>query len=146
MQKVRVVLDTNMLISGIKWKRGKPRKILSRGLKGEFTILITTEILNEMCRVLRKKFDTSDVRSYRWYRLIGSRSEIVRPKGRIEGVSVDPDDDKFLACALYGGAKFIVSGDPHLRDLKKYRGIEILSGNKFLVYMDSKKDRLYLKV
>ncbi len=50
----------------------------------------------------------------------------------VSGVSPDPDDDKFLACALEGQADYIVTGDPHLLNLKQYHGINILKPYEFL--------------
>jgi hypothetical protein len=49
----------------------------------------------------------------------------------VSGVSPDPDDDKFLACALEAQADCIVSGDPDLLDLSRYRGIDILNPREF---------------
>jgi predicted nucleic acid-binding protein len=50
----------------------------------------------------------------------------------LEAVSADPDDDKFIACALSSGSKLIVSGDKHLLDVNGYRGIEILKPRPFI--------------
>ena len=51
----------------------------------------------------------------------------------LEGqVCADPDDDKFLACALASGARIIVSGDKHLVDVSGYRGIEVLRPRAFV--------------
>jgi len=47
-------------------------------------------------------------------------------------VAADPDDDKFVECALVAGAKIIVSGDRHLLDLDKYEDIEMLTAAQFL--------------
>lgn len=53
-----------------------------------------------------------------------------KPKERI--VPDDPDDDFVVACALEGNADYIISGDPHLTELKSYRGIEILPPAEFV--------------
>ncbi|MBC8449754.1 MAG: hypothetical protein H8D78_18640 [Chloroflexi bacterium] len=49
----------------------------------------------------------------------------------VKKVEADPSDDKFLACALEGDADFIVSEDPHLRNLKQYQGTRIISLEQF---------------
>lgn len=47
----------------------------------------------------------------------------------------DPDDNKFLECAIAGGADYIVSGDAHLVEMEEYRGIQILTPAEFLVVL-----------
>jgi predicted nucleic acid-binding protein len=49
-----------------------------------------------------------------------------------EGICDDPDDDKFLACALASESRIIVSGDKHLLKVSGYKGIEVLRPRKFL--------------
>lgn len=51
---------------------------------------------------------------------------MVKPDALDDGMCADPDDDKFIACALAAGTKLIVSGDKHLLDVNGYRGIEVL--------------------
>lgn len=47
-------------------------------------------------------------------------------------IANDPDDDKFLACAVAAKASAIISGDPHLLALGSYRGIRIMTPVQFL--------------
>ena len=49
----------------------------------------------------------------------------------VSKIEADPSDDKFLACALEGAADYIISEDPHLRDLKDYQGIAIIGLEQF---------------
>jgi putative PIN family toxin of toxin-antitoxin system len=58
--------------------------------------------------------------------------EVVEAQAETKGICRDPDDDKIIACAVAGGAKYIVSGDKDLLDLSKYRGVRIISGSGFL--------------
>lgn len=51
-------------------------------------------------------------------------------------VAADPDDDKFIACALAAGASHIISGDPHLLAVASYQGILILTPAQFLDSID----------
>lgn len=60
------------------------------------------------------------------------QAEMCQAEPLPEAVSADPDDDKFIACALASGSKLIVSGDKHLLDVDGYRGIEILKPRAFL--------------
>ena len=51
---------------------------------------------------------------------------------QIQAVYDDPDDDKFIECAVSGNADYIISGDQHLLQLKEYSGIKILNASEFL--------------
>ena len=64
--------------------------------------------------------------------LLTVKAELILASGLPEPVCDDPDDDKFLACALASKAKLIVSGDKHLLRVSSYRGIVILSPRKFI--------------
>ena len=58
--------------------------------------------------------------------------EVVEIKQKVHGVCRDPEDDKFLACALSGAAQFILSGDKDLTDFKRYKSIRIIKASEFL--------------
>jgi putative PIN family toxin of toxin-antitoxin system len=136
-QLLRAVLDTNVYVSGTILSRGTPFEVLE-AWRGQRFILVTSEsIIAELERVLRyprirKRYAVTaqDVA-----RLIASlRADALVTPGdyEVSGVSADPDDDQFLACALEGKADCIVTGDPHLLDLGRYHGIEILTPREFL--------------
>jgi uncharacterized protein len=63
---------------------------------------------------------------------IARHADLVETDVTLEPVSADRDDDVFLACALAGGAGFIVSGDRHLKEVSGWRGISVLSPRRFL--------------
>ena len=131
----KVVPDTNILVSALIKKVGKPAQIL-RSL-GRFVLLTSEEILAELEEVLHRRhiqhryhLSDADIAEYlTWLRTVAH----LVPVPTIQAVITDdPDDDKFLACAIEGGAAFIVSGDPHLLDLEEYQGIRILTPAAFL--------------
>lgn len=62
--------------------------------------------------------------------------EVVEITGEVSGVCRDPDDDKFIACALAASADFIVSGDKDLCDIAKYRSIKIVRASDLLKMID----------
>ncbi|MFQ6072670.1 MAG: putative toxin-antitoxin system toxin component, PIN family [Methanosarcinales archaeon] len=130
---MRVVLDTNIKVSAIGWK-GNPRKILQLGIDGKITLLESLETLNELQEVLyRDKFDfiPSD-KKLSILRILVELSEIIKPEIKLEVIKDDPDDNKFLECAIAGNANYLISGDKHLLKLKYFRGIKILSAKEFL--------------
>ncbi|MBU0511931.1 MAG: putative toxin-antitoxin system toxin component, PIN family [Chloroflexi bacterium] len=129
---LRSTNDTNVWVSGINWKHGKPRQLLELALARAFTHVTSLEILFEITRVLRDYFGYSDEDAYEWYREIGELSEVVRPTMRLNVVKTDSTDNRFVECALEGRANYIVSGDHHLLDLGSYQDIQIVKVSDFL--------------
>lgn len=60
----------------------------------------------------------------------------------IAEVEDDPDDDKFLVCAVEGAANYIISGDPHLLNMGSYQEITILDLHQFLNTLSSQETKL----
>jgi uncharacterized protein len=130
---MKVVIDTNVLISGIFWS-GKPKILLNKARRGEI-ILVTSEVLlNELKDIL--------IREDKPFRLTGSGadrvvssirviSDIIVPISKVS-ICRDEDDNRVLECALDGNAKYIVTGDFDLLDLKEHQGIAILGVADFL--------------
>ncbi len=68
--------------------------------------------------------------------MIGNQSIVVTPAERIEVIERDLDDNRILECAVEGNANYIISGDRHLLDLGRYRGIEIITTSEFLALLE----------
>lgn len=131
---IRVVLDTNMLVSAVGWKHSKPRIILEACLSGKFRLVESPELLKEFIAVMeRPKFGFIPEEQKRELvaRLI-NYCEIVEPKKKLNIIKNDPADNKVLECALEGEAQDIISGDNHLLRLKVFRGIRIMTATEFL--------------
>ena len=129
---MRLVLDTNVFISGIFFS-GPPHRILQSWRDGRIQLVLTPEILEEYRRVaevLHEKYNGVDIT--RLLELVVVEAEMCQVEPLGEAVSADPDDDKFIACALSNGSKLIVSGDKHLLDVNGYRGLEILKPRPFV--------------
>ena len=126
---MKIVLDTNIFISGIFWG-GYPHNILSLWAKNKIDILITKKILNEYLRVLHK-IDKAGNTAKKWGAFVIEHSTIIDDK-EIVSLCRDPDDNKFLNCAIAGKANYIVSGDKDLLSLKKIGSIRIVNTSKFL--------------
>ena len=129
---MRIVLDTNVFISGIFFS-GPPHRILQDWRNGRVQLVLTPEIFEEYRRVaevLHEKFPAVDLT--RLLELLLIQAEVCQAEPLEEPVSADPDDDKFIACALASGSKLIVSGDKHLLDVDGYRGVEILKPRLFV--------------
>lgn len=132
----RVVLDTNVLISGLISPKGSPAKIIDLWLKKKFILITSKEILKEAERVLlypriAQKYGLGKKKIEEYVRGFFVFSEVVLPAKKIFALEKDPDDNKFIEAALNSNARFIVSGDKHLLVLKKYKGIEMLTPIEF---------------
>jgi len=128
---MKIVLDTNVLISGIFFS-GLPHRILNAWQQGKIKIALSQEILREYQRVaeeLSKQFPKIDIQQI--LDLLTIHSEIVDTQGFEVTVCEDPDDDMFISCALASKSKFVVSGDKHLLRISGYQGIEVLKPRDF---------------
>ena len=123
---MKVVLDTNVLVSGMLWK-GNPEKILHAWKAGKFELITFLATLAELQRVLRyPRIAMPEDMIKEWIDLLLENSTVVDPKIRIDAIKNDPPDNRFLECALAGNADYIVSGNNHLLDLREFKGIKII--------------------
>ena len=130
---MRVVLDTNIYISGLLVPEGNSGKILRLLERPELVLLVSQPILDELRDKLIEKFRYAKVEADTVVREFLEMAELVRPTSLVEAVKQDPDDNRILECALDGGADVIVSGDKkHLLSLGEFRGKPILPPSEFL--------------
>jgi putative PIN family toxin of toxin-antitoxin system len=138
---VRVILDTNVVISGV-FFTGPPYHILKAWRDGAVHIVVSPEILGEYRRVgevLAKQFPSVDLDPL--LALLAAEAELIAAPPLTEPVCDDPDDDKFLACALASKTKIIISGDKQLVQVSGYRGIEVIRPRTFVDEYLSRKRR-----
>ncbi len=143
---IRVLLDTNILISAA-INRGKPFQIICQANQ-QFELLTSQYILAEVTDVLSRKHIRA---KYPRYASAAERRLLVhhlrdvaimvrsnaKTSTRLRGaVPHDPEDEPVLACAVDGKANYLVSGDPHLLDVKIYNGIRIMSPADFLQILE----------
>ena len=129
---MKVVLDTNVFISGVFFS-GPPFEVLEAWRDRHISIVVSAEILEEYRRVgdrLAKEFSGIDIEPF--LALLAVEADVVLAPPLPERVCEHPDDDKFIACALSGRCKVIVSGDKHLKDVSGYKDIEIVSPRIFV--------------
>ena len=127
----RVVFDTNAMISGLIWK-GKPYHCLLLARARVIQSVYCNPMLAELTEKLRGKFKYSENHIHAVVADIRRYAEQVEIEGSLQVVRADPDDDKFVECAIIGGASFIISSDHHLLDLGEYQNIKIASPEDFL--------------
>lgn len=136
---MRVVLDTNVVISATLIRGGKEDRILRAWQRGSFEMVLSAQILEELGRALFYE----KLRKFRWMtegeiiallQLLAQESLVVPGSIKVSA-SRDPEDDKFLAAAIEGQARYVVSGDRDLLDLKCHRGVEVVTPSRFLTIL-----------
>jgi len=94
--------------------------------------MCSLEIEKEIAEKLRTKFKLDEEEVNRILLDFSTFTIPVEVTKQIQAVTDDPDDDKFIECAICCNADYIVSGDRHLLNLKEYAGIKILKASEFL--------------
>lgn len=133
---MKVVIDTNVLISGILFD-GNESEVLDLIDQKRIKLIVSEEILNEYKRVLLyKKFQLTKEEVETILSRVIQISEFVIPIKKLSIVR-DSSDNKFVECAVEGDTMFIISGDKHLLELKTFDGIKILNAKEFLSKLSS---------
>jgi len=125
--KIKVVLDTNVLVSALLFKK-ETSKIVDLWKSRKIIPVVSMETFDEFRKVLEyPKFALSkDEMHIIIYKEVLPFFEVIEIKKSVKGVCKDPDDDKFLSCALSAKAKSIVSGDKDLHRLQMYKSVRII--------------------
>ena len=137
---MNVVVDTNVFVSSV--FGGPPRRVVELWFDGRITLCLSEPIVQEYRRVLREIGAVSAAEERALIEAFASGDGVlyVNDPPAIEGASSDPDDDKFLACALVLGAECVVSGDADLLELRSYMGIPIRAPRAFLEQLGEAPD------
>jgi putative PIN family toxin of toxin-antitoxin system len=128
---VKVVFDTNILVSAMLW-RGTPYRCLLAIRAGLAELVLSPPIMEEFRGVLSKKFAMTKEEAEENIAVVLESSTLIEIPGTLRVVTDDPEDDKFIETALVTGAQWLVSGDKHLLRLGGYRGIKVISARAFL--------------
>ena len=137
---IKVVLDTNVVVSAYLVPTGKPAEILSLARKGKIHIFLSREILDEIQQTLlspklRKIHKNTPEQISLFIRAFSKAATVTPGIKPVDFIEDDPDDNKILTCALEGRVDYIVSGDHHLTDLQSFQGISIVNPQMFLQVM-----------
>lgn len=119
---------------------GKPREVVDLGRDENILVFTSLDINGEIREKLKTKFGLNDEEVDRILLDFSTFTVPVKVTKRIQVVSDDPDDDKFIECALSCDADFIISGDKHLLKMKEYAGIKIFKAKEFLSVFSVKDD------
>lgn len=136
MPTLRAAIDTSVMVSVAFAKEGLARHLRDLIADDAFTLVTSKPIMKELYEVLHyphivKRFKPAKEDIDEFIGMLMEKSVIVEGTYTVE-VSEDPKDDMFIACALEAKADYIVSRDPHLRNLKHYHGIQIVDATTFI--------------
>jgi len=134
---LRAVIDTSVLISVAFAKEGVAKKIRDLIADDSFVLITSKAILKELYEVLHyprilERFKPSKEDIEEFVGMIIEHSIITEDTYEVYGITEDPKDDMFIACALEGDADCIVSRDPHLRNIKHFQRIQIIDASSFI--------------
>jgi len=129
---MRVVLDTNVLISATLWDESVSQKLLFELINSGCEIFVSAEILAEYQRVLKRDFGYADKNICLIINKILRFSSLVVRLEKIELVKDDPEDDKIVSCAVSSSSDYIITYDKHLLRLREFKWGRILTPDEFL--------------
>lgn len=124
---MKVVLDTNILISAFVFPGGVPEFVYRAGIEKRIDLVTSPPLLAEFGRVLIEKFGWDSAMTERAVGQVARVANMVRPTTTVRVVEDDPSDDRVLEAAAMGEAEVIVSGDGHLTRIGEWEGIRILT-------------------
>lgn len=123
---MRVVFDTNVLISAFVFPGGAPESAYRAALSGRVTLVTSPPLLAELARVLADKFGWEEAMVEAAVGQVARIGTVVRPRDTLSVIELDPDDDRVLEAAREGSADVIMSGDRHLLELGSWEAIRIV--------------------
>jgi putative PIN family toxin of toxin-antitoxin system len=130
---IKVVLDTNVFVSS--FFGGNPRKVVNLWKTGEVTLCLSKPIIDEYVEVLQRLGLQSESELSELLGLFarGFHAVFAAKTPKLHVVEDDPDDNKFIECAVALKASFIISGDKALIAIQDYMGIKIINPKEFIL-------------
>jgi putative PIN family toxin of toxin-antitoxin system len=129
---VRIVADTNVLVSALIFPGGAPETVYRMVLEGRIGLVSSRPLLAELGRVLVAKFGWDAGRAEDAVAQLVRIADVVEPRESVGEVHEDPDDDRVLEAAAQGEVDAIVSGDRHLLRMGSWRGIPVEPPARFV--------------
>ncbi len=132
----RVVIDTNVLVSGIIQKKGFPYKVVKSWEDDDLVLLTSEPLINEVSKVLhyekiRVRYSLKDEEIKQALLNLMRYSIFVNDPPKLNVIREDTSDNIIFAAAIEDKADYIISGDSHLLNLGSYKGIRILTPKEF---------------
>ena len=130
---IKVVFDTNVFVSS--FFGGNPRKVVNLWKTGEVTLCLSRPIIDEYIEVLRRLGlqDEKELGELLGLFARGFHVVFTAKTHELHVVDDDPDDNKFIECAVALKAEYIIAGDKALTSIQNYMGIKIVSPKDFIL-------------
>lgn len=139
---MKIVLDTNVLLSALLFPGGPPEKILTLAKLGELTLFLSPDILSEFKKVMRVKFKYEESEIEEFIARFRAFAQLTYPEERVQLITRVDADNRILECAIQARAEFLVTGDKRdILPLKKIQSTLILTPSQFLEYWHRKKEK-----
>ncbi|MCU0783969.1 MAG: putative toxin-antitoxin system toxin component, PIN family [Verrucomicrobia bacterium] len=135
-----VVLDTNILFSATGW-RGNPFQCVEQARAGKIEAVTCVELMEELAEKLELKLGFPPEQSAETLADYLSFLHVVNIPKTLNAVPRDPDDNAVLECAIESKAKFLVTGDMDLLELKSFQGVEIVRASEFLTILAKQRSQ-----
>lgn len=123
-------MDTNLFVAAYWNKESASAQILRSIVQGQLKLLYTRSIKKEVLHILDNIKVKRDYLDY--VENIFSNSRFIKPRKHVSVIADDPHDNKYLDCAIYGRARFIITNDKHLLKLGHYRSVRIIRPGEFI--------------
>jgi len=139
---MKIVLDANVYVSALISDKGNPAKIITKWLEEAFDILVSQPIIDEILRVtgydrIQKKYVKVRENRLEFVALISEQGLWVAPLEKLTVVAADETDNRYIECAVAGGAQYIVTGDEHLLGVSDYQGIAVVTPAAFITMLET---------
>ena len=128
----KAVVDTNVFVSAA-FLKGMSSILMEKWKEDKFVLVFSPEIFDEYFEIIaRPKFNQEEKDIRELADLLIEKGVAIEPQIALNIIKEDPDDNKFLECAVAGEADFIISGDRHLLSLQEYKGTRIVKIAQFI--------------
>jgi putative PIN family toxin of toxin-antitoxin system len=143
---MKAVLDVGQFVSATIQARGHPAQILAAWKAGQFELITSAAVLDDLRRVLRyphlrKRHRWADEEIELFVDSIALAATLTPGDLEVNAVREDPTDNKVLACAVEGQADYVVASDGHLLKLERFSHIAILPPRRFLEVLEKEQER-----
>ena len=128
---MKVVFDTNILVSALVFPGGRGEVALERIVTGQDDLIISQPIIDELLGILSRKFSRDAEELAHVAVFLSEVGTLVKPRQRLRVVADEPDN-RILECAVAGHAEAIVTGDKALLELGEHDGVKIISLRAYL--------------
>lgn len=137
---MRVVLDTNVVVSALLWG-GTPYRLIEAAVAGEIELFTSPALLAELVDVLGREHIAPKIEEHETSVeavaiLYGRLAKLAFPQSALPAVLGDPDDDRVIAAALAASADLLVSGDHGVLAIREHQGIRIVTATNALAIIE----------